>query len=158
MQCLPPTYWRYLGSGVSESDMTTRAAELTLVTIDYLDALVLTGFNVSIPENATIVGIQFQVRRNADDGFAVDDAIRILQNGSPVGLDHRQAGAWPRELTYMIYGGMNDAWGVSWVPEDFRSAGFGISIAPRYTGPTAGNDRAHIDSARATVFYYLPCE
>jgi hypothetical protein len=131
---------------------------LTLVTIDYLDALVLTGFNVQIPENATITGVQFQIRRNADDGFAVDDSVRILRDGAPVGVNRARNAAWSRNLAYVTYGGMNDTWGVEWMPADFRSAGFGISMAPRYTGLTAGNDRAHVDSARVTVFYASPCE
>jgi hypothetical protein len=157
-QCLPPTYWRNVNAAISQSGMTTNAAELTLVTIDYRDALVLTGFNVSIPENATILGVQFRIRRNADDGFAIDDAVQIVQNGSPVGLDHRQPGAWPKELAYAVYGGADDTWSVPWHAADFRSSGFGISIAPQYTGLTAGNDRAHIDSARVTVFYTTPCD
>ena len=38
----------------------------------------------------------------------------------------------------------------SWKPADVRSSGFGISITPRFTA-TKGNDRAHIDSVRATA-------
>jgi hypothetical protein len=35
--------------------------------------------------------------------------------------------------------------------------GFGLSIEPRYTS-AAGNDRAHVDSVRVTVFYTAPCD
>lgn len=155
--CLPPTYWRNADGAVSESGVTATAAELTLVSNDFHDALIITGFDdASIPENATVAGIEIEVRRNADDAFAVDDSVRLLKDGAPVGPDHRRPGAWPRDLTYATYGGMDDTWGTSWSPGDFSSAGFGITIAPKYTG-MAGNDRAHVDSARATIFFTTPC-
>jgi hypothetical protein len=156
-QCLPPTYWRSVSSALSESAMTTNAAELTLVMIDYRDALVATDFGIDVPDGATILGVQFRVRRNADDGFAVDDAIRVMKDGLPVGTDHHQSASWPKTLAYTTYGGPADSWDVDWQPADFSSTGFGISIAPRYTSPTDGNDRAHIESVRATVFYTDSC-
>lgn len=156
--CLPPTYWFDVSEAESQSNTTTDAAVLILVDQSYDDALVLTGFGVSIPSDATITGIQFQVQRNADDSFAVDDSVRIMKNGVLVGTDHALGGAWPSALTDQTYGGAYDAWGVSWAPEDVESGGFGLSIAPQYNGPSAGNDRAHIDSVLVRVFYTTPCE
>jgi hypothetical protein len=155
--CVPPTYWLSAKAALRESGSTMDSAMLILVTLDYHDAIELTKFGVSIPDDATITGIQFKVRRNADTMLAVDEAVRILKNGAPVGVDHRQTGRWPATLDYATYGDAYDTWGVSWTPADIRSTDFGISIAPRYTD-MAGNDRAHIDSARVTVFYTVPCD
>lgn len=157
MQCLPPTYWLYTDQAVSDSNMATIAAELTLVSIDYHDALVFSGFAINLPASAIVEGLQFDVRRSADEGFAFDDAIRVVDHGEAVGIDHSQDAPWPRTLGYTSYGGPTDTWGVSWRASDLRSGDFGISVTPRYTGPEAGNDRAHIDSARLTVFYTMPC-
>jgi hypothetical protein len=156
-QCLPPTYWLYTDEAVSDSNMATIAAELTLVSIDYHDALVFSGFAINLPASAIIEGLQFDVRRNADDGFAIDDVIHVVDHGQAVGTDHSQDAPWPRTLGYASYGGPNDTWGMTWRAADLRSGDFGISVTPRYTGPEAGNDRAHIDSARLTVFYTVPC-
>jgi hypothetical protein len=154
--CLPPTYWRSVAGATSESGTTSNAAEQTLVVINYQDPLAFTGFGVTLPDDAQIVGVQFAVRKNADDGFAVDDSVRALKDGTPVGVDHHQPGAWSKDLTYVTYGGPTDTWGVNWQVQDIRAQGFGLSIAARYTD-TSGNDRAHIDSVRATVFYRTAC-
>jgi hypothetical protein len=138
--------------------MTTNAAELILVDIPYDDPLVLTHFGVSIPDDATITGIQFKIRRGTLTSNAVDDTVQILQNGAPVGANHGQSGAWPGALAYGSYGGAYDLWGASWTVADVRSNDFGVSISPRYNGPVAGNERAYIDSVRVTVFYRTACD
>jgi hypothetical protein len=155
--CLPPTYWMTVEGALSESGTTTNAAQLILVDIPYDDPLLLTNFGVSIPDHAAITGIQFKVRRATLDGNAVDGAVQILRSGSPIGTNHAQSSAWPAALTYAEYGGAYDTWGATLAVADVRSAGFGISIAPKYTGPSAGNERAYVDSVRATVFYTTPC-
>lgn len=156
--CLPPTYWFDPTEALSESGTTIQAAELTLVAINYDDPIVLTDFDVTLPSSATIRGIQFEVRRNADGGFAEDDTVQLVVNGVPVGANHAQSGPWPMTLSYARYGGADDAWGVALTPADLAASGFGISVAPRYTGPTAGNDRAHVDSVHLLVYYATPCE
>jgi hypothetical protein len=88
--------------------------------------------------------------------MAVDDSVRVLRVRMPVGADRRQSVPWPTALAYARYGGPTDVWGTTWTAADFRDSGFGISVAPRFVG-TAGNDRAHVDSVRATVYFTLPC-
>jgi hypothetical protein len=156
--CLPPTYWVTVSGALSESDTTTDAAQLILVDIPYDDPLRLTEFGVTIPDDATISGIQFDVRRATLDGNATDETVEILQDGVPQGTNYAQSGAWPTVLTYARYGGAYDTWGVQWTPADIRASGFGITITPTYTGPSAANERAYIDSVRVTVFYTRPCE
>jgi|GEM_PF-3448348 len=150
--CLPPTYWRYGDRALDESADWTEAAEQTLVVIDYNDPLVVRDFRVNVPAGATILGIQFEVHRSADEDSAIDDSIRILRDGQPVGIDHKKSDAWPADLTYVTYGGPNDTWGVTWSPDDIESAGFGIAIAAQYT-QTAGNARAYVDYVRVRVHF-----
>jgi hypothetical protein len=157
MQCLPPTYWSNLNGALSESNDTNNAATFVLVAGGYEDALNLTDFAIPIPDGAIVRGIQFSIRRNADSGLAVDQSVRVLRNGSPVGFDRRQTGAWPATLTYATYGGDSDLWGTTWTPADIRSSGFGVSITAHYTD-VAGNDRAHIDSVRVTIHYTTGCD
>jgi hypothetical protein len=156
MQCLPPTYWLNVAGALSESGTTDNAAALVLVQTSYDDALVVTDFGIPVPDGATIQGVQFSVRREATSGLAVDESVQILKNGAPVGLEHRLTGAWPTTLTYATYGGPTDTWGVSWTAADIRAAGFGLSIAPRYTS-SFGNERAYVDSVRAVVFFTPAC-
>ena len=108
-----------------------------------------------MPAGSTIRGIQFDVRRSADALQAVDDSIRVLRNGAPVGTDHKKTDTWPADLAYVTFGGPTDTWGTTWTPADIQATGFGIAIADRYTA-TAGNARAYVDYVKATVFYTPP--
>jgi hypothetical protein len=156
--CLPPTYWLSVSGALSASGTTANAAELILVDIPYDDPLVLTNFGFSIDDDVTITGIRFQVDRASLAGDAVDDTVRILRDGQPVGTDRAQPAPWPGSLSQASYGGAYDLWGASWTAADLRSDGFGISITPKYTGPSAGNERAYIDSVRATIYYTTTCD
>ena len=156
--CAPPPYWLTVAGAVSESGTTTDAAQLVLVSEPYDDALLLTNFGVSLPDDAVITGIQLEIRRATLAGNASDESVRIVRNGAPVGTEHAHGDAWATTLTYADYGGAYDAWGVPWTVEDVRSSGFGIAVTPKYTGPDSGNEHAYVDSARATVFYTQPCE
>jgi hypothetical protein len=156
-QCLPPTYWFNAAGALSDSGSTADAAELVLVATPYDDALLVSDFAIPVPDDAVIRGIAFDIRRNADSQSAVDQSVQVLRNGAPVGLEHRRVGAWPATLTYATYGGPTDTWGVAWTPVDLRASGFGISVAARYTA-ASGNDRAHVDSVHAIVYYTRACD
>jgi len=149
--CLPPTYWRYGDQVLDESADSSGAAEQTLVIIAYNDPLAVTDFRIAVPAGATIRGIQFDVRRSALDPQAVDDSIRVLRGGQPVGTEHRNSESWPADLTYVTYGGPTDTWGETWTAADFQAPGFGIAVAARYAA--AGNSRAYVDYVRATIYY-----
>jgi hypothetical protein len=82
----------------------------------------------------------------------VDYAVRVMRNGQPVGEDKKLSATWPTTLTYAIYGGPSDTWGVTWTPADLANAQFGLSFATLYT-ETAGNTRAYVDFARVWVYY-----
>ena len=64
---------------------------------------------------------------------------------------------WPLTLSHVTYGGPDDTWGLSWTAGNLQSSSFGVSIQARYTD-TAGDDRAHIDSVRVTIFYSAMCD
>jgi hypothetical protein len=70
--CLPPAYWINPQDALSQSGVISDASEITLTADGVADALVLTDFRVAVPDGAAILGIQFDVDRNADSGFAVD--------------------------------------------------------------------------------------
>jgi hypothetical protein len=156
--CVPPPVWLTVAGALSESGTTANAAQVVMVSVPYEDPLVLTDFGLSIPEGATITGIQVAVRRATLSGNATDETIQVVRGGSPVGTNHAKSDAWPTTLTAASYGGAYDTWGDSWNAADVTSAGFGVSVAPKYTGPASGNEHAYVDSVRVTVFYAAPCD
>jgi hypothetical protein len=129
-----------------------------LVAAGYDDALLLSHFGISVPDQAIITGLELKIRRATLGADAVDDRVQLLQDGVPAGAQRGSPDAWPTTLTYATYGGPGDLWGTAWTPAQIRSDTFGLSVSARYTGPTSGNERAYIDSVRATVFYQIGCE
>ena len=85
---------------------------------------------------------------------AVDYSIRVLRGGAPVGSDHKKTETWSADLAYVTFGGPSDLWDTTWTPSDIQAAGFGISLAAKYTD-TGGNARAYVDYVKATV-YFVP--
>jgi hypothetical protein len=155
--CVPPSYWLNVAGALSQSSSVGTPAELVLTDTEYHDALDVSGFGLQVPDDAFIVGLQFDVLLNSDDGLGIDQSIRTLRGGMPVGADRSRGSVWPVTFTYVTYGGPTDTWGTSWQPADVRSPGFGISIAPAYSG-SAGNDRAHVGGVKVTLYFVEPCE
>jgi hypothetical protein len=155
--CVPPSYWLEPTQGLSGSGTTMDAAEITLTSEQDADFLLVTDFGLTIPSRAVVRGIQFEVHLNSDSGLAADDTIEVVRGGSPAGANRAGTGPWPTALTYVTYGGPDDTWGLSWTATDVAASDFGIAIRPRYTD-TAGNERAHVDAVRATVFYSGGCD
>jgi hypothetical protein len=143
--------------GVSELDTTSLAAHVVLLADVGADALIASSFGLKVPDDATIIGIQFDVRRAS--GFAneaQDGTVQVMRNGVPVGDNRRLMDFWPVNLTTADYGGPEDTWGTSWSALDVRSPGFGVSIQPKYS-LTSGNDPVYVDSVRVIVYYKARC-
>ena len=155
--CVPPPVWLTVRGALSESGMTTNAAQVALVSVAYEDSLWISDFEPSIPDDAVVTGIEFRVRRATLSGNAVDDAVQVLRDGEPAGSNLARSDAWPTALDVATYGGAYETWGLTWTAADVRALRFGVSIAPKYTGPVDGNERAYIDSVRLAVFYAEPC-
>lgn len=155
--CVPPPVWLTVGGALSESNMTSDAAQVALVSVPYDDALWVRDFEPAIPDDAVVTGIEFQIRKATLSGNAVDDAVQVLRDGEPAGSNLARSGAWPTALDVATYGGAYETWGLAWTAAGLRAPGFGVSIAPKYTGPVDGNERAYIDSVRLAVFYTEPC-
>jgi hypothetical protein len=153
--CLPPTYFRNVSGAISPSADTAGAAVLTLVEIDYLDTLVVSDFGLTLPEGATVRGVQLLVRRASEASLAVDESVRLVTASGPVGAERKQDDAWPTMLSDATYGAEDDDWDAGLTATELESAAFGLSITPVYTG-TGGNDRAYVDNVVLYVYYTAP--
>lgn len=114
--------------------------------------LVASGFNFTIPENATITGIEVEILQSSTQGRCVDNCIQLYKLGAVVG-DNRAnpIHIWPHNQTSMIYGEPNDLWGLSLTPADVNALGFGVAISAFKN--RAGPGGAFVDTVRVTVYY-----
>ena len=119
------------------------------------DSLEAKKFGFAIPSNATIKGIQVQVRRlaeNSGSSYILDTKVQLLKAGVPVGDNKAdlvtpwsETGATGESVSYPKTGASTDLWGTDWTYEDINHDDFGVYIVAQEP-----NDADEID---LTIFY-----
>ncbi len=112
----------------------------------------LTNFGFKIPSDATVQGITVSVKKvkTGGDQDTYDDVVRLVVGGVLAGDNKASSSPWNREgAIYSSYGSTNDLWGLSLTPDQINSTSFGLVIAIKTNGWSAGK----IDSVNLTVTY-----
>ena len=117
------------------------------------DSLEATKFGFAIPSNATIKGIQVQIRRKVQTASHILDVkIQLLKAGVPVGENKADlvntwdsTGATGELVSYPKTGASTDLWGADWNYEDINHDDFGVYIVAKEP-----DDAGEID---LTIFY-----
>ena len=112
----------------------------------------------AVPAFATICGISIDIEESATGlalgASAKDLSVKIVQNNTISGTEHASGAGWTAANSYATYGSATDLWGLSWLPADINSAGFGVAIATRLsTGAASLFLTARVDHIRITVYY-----
>src|SRR3989344_700802 len=135
----------------------TNSGEETYAISHYLKAI---NFGFNIPNDATIQGIEVDIKRKAgslDNGNIVDNKINIVVGGG-IGFvnEAHLLEFWPEENSSVHYGDSNDLWGTTPKPADINSSDFGIAISTGLVKTDNENEasaQASIDSIKITVTY-----
>lgn len=145
--------WDNLGNiGSSDNNYSTAGLLILGSNTNYL---VASGFNLSIPNNATICGISVSIERSRSGiGTISDNAIYLYRQGNVVGSNHAVGGAWSGSDQVVTYGGENDLWGTSWTPTEVNSAGFGVAISAGLSLVSVLTT-ARIDQVTLSVYYSI---
>lgn len=114
----------------------------------YSDYLEVYGFNFSVPDNATIDGIQVSVYTG---GSVQDRSVKIVQDAHVDGTEHADSALWNGTKTY---GGSSDLWGLVWTPAKINTPGFGFAISASPNGD--GLLTATVDYISIIVYYTTP--
>lgn len=125
-------------------------AVCSLASGEYSDFLVVNEFGFSIPNGATVEGIELRVVRSAM-GDTVDDSIRVMDLDGIVQGTNKADGVttWPGSFGDGVYGGASDDWSAGLDYVDINSPGFGFKIkATSGTGSTS-----QIQYVEASVYY-----
>lgn len=129
------------------------------------DYLVASNFNLNVPANATINGVEVRIKKIADS--KVKDHEVYLRNGSlsskgAIGSNRakttslwKAAGSsWVYENT--IYGGSKDRFGASLTPAIVNNSNFGVFLRAASARTSELGDYAYVDSIEIRVHYTLP--
>lgn len=120
------------------------------------------GYDMDVPEGATIVGIRVIIERwceytGVDPASVNDSSIRLMKNLTPVGNNRASASriAGEAQAHYGPDGG--DMWGTTWSVEEVNHANFGVAIVMHiYEGGTMSIPQ--IDWVPIRIWYTLGFE
>jgi hypothetical protein len=116
----------------------------------------LEGFDFdfsSIPNDATIDGIEVRITRKTDFSNEVDDSqIKLMRTSVAIsGSDNKAAaGFWPTTLQSKTYGGSTQDWTANLTVSDVKDSSFGVYLVAK--GHLAGAT-AEVDTFEMNVHY-----
>ncbi len=119
-----------------------------------------TNCNFNIPSEATIVGVEVKIDRksnyNDSASYVRDYEVYIIKNGALGGTNKANTvDNWPTEDTIATYGGEDDLWNDTWLPEDINASNFGVALSV-LPGGKVGPADAYVDHIKITVYYSPP--
>ena len=112
------------------------------------------GAGLSIPQGATILGIQVSVVRSASNASAIaDNQVRLIKSdGATLSSGNRATGTtWSASTVTATYGGVSDLWGEGWSAADIKNANFGVAISVKNSSTQTRT--ANVDYISVTVTY-----
>ena len=138
---------------ITADDTNYATVDLSHETSHYLRG---TNYGFTIPDSATIIGIQVEIGRRAENSsswsYMRDNIIKLVKGGNPVGNNKALTGTnWPTSITNKDYGGAADLWGTTWTPADINAANFGAVIST--TSDSFFGCIATVDYIRIAITY-----
>jgi hypothetical protein len=115
------------------------------------------NYGFSIPDNATVLGIEVIVNKftSAGSGTIVDASVCLLKNYYVTGVGREDGTTpWASSMTPVVYGGPADLWGSTWTPAEINAAGFAAELSARGTTSTASRT-AYVDYIQVRVTYTM---
>lgn len=98
-------------------------------------------YDLAIPLNSTVSGVEIDVIRMAGGGTILRDSIvKLMIQGQPMGTNAALQGNWSFTTDTVTYGGPFDTWGINLSPANINGNQMGISFV--------------LASTNATVAYY----
>jgi hypothetical protein len=131
-------------------------ATLTLRLLGTSQFLDLTGVTIpgAVPAAAHLVGIEVSIERAASASGVIDEDLRLLTAGLPLGENKAAGGAYPESFAPQITGGPADPWGTSLTRAEL-DASFGLRIRARNTS-LKSSPMAALRAARIRLSFAEP--
>jgi hypothetical protein len=115
--------------------------------------LKVTGFNFSLPTDATVNGIVVEIQRAGDAvPGVVDETIKLVKAGTITGNNKADTVTdWPVSEAFATYGTSSDTWGLTLTGADVNDATFGVAIQAKLN--VAALHVAKVDYVRITIYF-----
>lgn len=122
----------------------------------FTDYLHVNKFQIDVPLDAIITGIEVNVERSDPSQNTADYSVRILKYDIVTGDEKSTGDAYTATDSYKTFGNSGDLWGEAWTPEMINDNGFGVAIAAQRIDGTSGLTEGKIDNINIIVYYTQP--
>lgn len=86
-------------------------------------------YDLFIPSNSTVSGVEIDVIRMAGGGNILRDSIvKLMVQGQPMGTNGALQGNWPFQTDTVTYGSPFDTWGLNLTPANINGNQMGVSF------------------------------
>lgn len=117
-----------------------------------------TNYGFTVPSGATVLGVQFWLKRFSQFNVSVRDSVTLFKAGGTVAAatnhgHYANDYFWPTRLTQVSYGGQNDTWGINLTPAYVNASDFGVAISVVNDGPLDSN--FSVTAMHGAVYYQV---
>ncbi|KND51769.1 MAG: Autotransporter adhesin [Parcubacteria bacterium C7867-001] len=146
--------WNNPSNALSSDNNYTTASLSSSQTTRYLKA---TNFGFSIPQGATILGVQVDIERKGSSSTNTvrDSVVRLVKPDGSLSSANRAntSSSWPTSDGTANYGNTSDLWGENYLSaSDINNSAFGVVLSAT-SGSGFGSRTASVDNVKITVTY-----
>ena len=122
----------------------------------YTDYLHVNKFQLDIPLDAILTGIEIHVERSDVNQNTSDYSVKILKYDMVTGDEKSTGDVYAATDTYKTFGGAGDLWGETWTPDMINDNGFGIAISAQRIDGNNGQTDGKIDDINIIIYFDVP--
>ena len=148
--------WFSVENAEGSDDVYTDFSNLNLGANSHTDYIHVNKFQLDVPLDAIIAGIEITIERSDPDQSTADHSVRILKYDLITGNEKSTGAAYTSFDSDETFGHSGDLWGEFWTPEMINDNGFGIAIAAQRIDGSSGATSGRIDNISITIYYSDP--
>lgn len=138
-------------TGVLTSDDVR--ASVTLGNDEVTEVVGPFGLGFSIPDSATINGVEVSIERRGEAISGTPETRIILRKNDNSNVLRVDNSAWPVSDSVLTVGGASDLWGTTWTAADINGTGFGFR--PQIQVRTRASDSGTFELDHVTITVYF---
>jgi len=148
--------WNAVENAGGSDDQYSDFSNLNNSSNSYTDYIHVNKFQIDIPLDAIITGIEINIERSDPNQNTADYSIRILKYDMVTGDEKSTGDAYDATDNYRTFGNAGDLWGEVWTPDMINDNGFGIAISAQRIDGNNGQTDGRIDDISITIYYDQP--
>lgn len=148
--------WSNSSNALTSNDSyATASVGDMLVNSQTTQTLVVTGFNFTIPQSASIIGITVGIEAKGDNSNVKITRVQLTKSGTGSVGDNKANNTYVSTSDVIYnFGGQQDLWNTTWSVAEVNSNTFGVGVEMTYSPVLEEFVTAYIDSIQIRIDYH----